>query len=242
MNIIDRLKKTVLYNTPSDQHPIVIDECFLSMEEINDIKLKVFDLKQFWQYLGQKTEIENNLDVMLLPLGKYTRNNKDYSIDVKTLKHIMFENFSTFYNRIKEEIEKIHECEVNFLPYSHYPGFHIFHNSKNYICHYPFYRFHKDRFFFDSLHLGKIYSYTVPILLPSLPTGLAYCTNNLQSPTNKNSLEKEHLTFYYKVGSLIRWNGNLLHSIKPFHLIPNESRITLQFHVSIGYDQNFLFW
>lgn len=235
MNIIDRLKKTVPNATVYEKHPIVIDECFLSIDEINDIRCKIFNLKHLWQYLDQKNQIENNLNVMLLPLGKYTRNNEDYSNDVKKLKHIMFENFYLLYNRIKEEIEKIYKCSVNFLPYAHYPGFHIFFNDKNHKNMYPFYKFHKDVFLFSSLNLGKIDSYIVPISLPSVQTGLAY-------HTNISSLEKEHLTFYYKIGSLISWDGNILHSIKPFYLLPKESRITLQFHVGIGHDQNFIFW
>jgi hypothetical protein len=212
----------------------IVDDNFLSSDEVNDIKEKVFNNSHLW---------ENYFTVNVLPSGhSYIRDPKMYVASVKKYQKILEDNFFSVYEKLHKKINDTFNCKCDFMPDKHKPGFHIFgpgplvHVQKHY---------HTDNFHNIT---EKIYSYTIPIVLPLEPTGLSYLDplGSYPKHASKDYLHRKHTkTVFYKPGCLVMIDGAVTHAIKPFTLDKNEYRITMQLHVGLNRkdpDRSFIFW
>jgi len=241
-NRIRNASYTKKYRSVSDSSDIVttspkiLEANFLNYDDVCEIKTKVLALVDDWQCLRYDTT--SIIPTRMLPPGLYSRLPNQYKEDVVQYKNLMFDNFSRIYESIKLRLIKHFQVDLSYHPSTHYPGFHIFSLTEgNDYGEYNFYNFHKDGFpvLNKLIQYETIYSFVIPIELPKENGSLLYVTDDKQS---SGSYEK----FQYRVGDLLIWHGNLIHSIEPFVLRGNENRITMQFHVAISNDSGIIFW
>jgi hypothetical protein len=221
----------------SETHPTTIADNFFSAWEIEDIKVKIISLSEHWESFGDPT---NSIPVRMLPAGMYSRSHDEY---IKTIgkRSILEKYFEPYYVKIKDKIQSHFGIECQYPASVHYPGFHVF-KALNSAGSYSYYNFHRDLFphLGKLIPVGKIYSMIVPITLPTVGGNLIYSHN---ADSRKSIDDKStYIVFPYKVGSMAMWEGSLLHSIEPFTLSADESRITLQFHISVLKDKISIFW
>jgi hypothetical protein len=213
----------------------IIEENFLSLKETEDIKNKVLNHSKFWT---------NFYHTKIFPPGiAYRKDRKDiYKTEVENFQSILENNFSNVYEKISEKVSNIFNCRCNFVLDKHKPGFHIWGPGPYTHSHI---HYHVDQF---TGIRDKIYSFTIPISLPTEPTGLNYVDPLQTYPkyTTKEMFHKQYAkTIFYKIGCLVMTDGLVMHSIKPFILNENEYRITIQFHVGLkkdNPDESFIFW
>jgi hypothetical protein len=212
----------------------IIEDNFLSQNEIIDIKEKVLQYKELWKFEG---------DTGFFPYGLYAKEDKEYRLLVDEFRNLLETNFSSVYTKIQKKISDLFETSISFVSHKHKPGFHIFGPGP---LDYKNINYHTDQF---PNVLGKIYSFIIPISLPETPTGLDYI------PVEKNigisdikryaSTEICKTLIYNNPGCLGMWDGNVIHTIKPFILNKNEYRITMQFHMAFNTiypSKSFIFW
>ena len=238
-SFLDKLKELSGYND-SVEPPKTIQHNFFSHNELTDIKTKILNLQNYWEYLSKPDE--KHVSVQMLPAGLYSRSYEEYSRNIEHKRSLMWHNFSSYYEKIKQAVEQNFQVSAEFIESAQFPGFHIFVLDNKTTGSYPYYNFHRDRFEIPKITLAKIYSFIIPISLPSDQGALLY---TLQSRIkNRVDLERNTVynTFTYCEGSLAQWPGNLIHTINPFTLKSDESRITLQFHVSLSAKQALIFW
>jgi len=198
----------------------IIDDNFLSPEEVEDIKKKVFDNKHLWKFEGTTG---------FFPHGLYSKSSNEYAVIVKEFEDILETNFSNVYNKIQKKVSDIFNVSCSFVKHRNKPGFHIFGPGP---LNYTTINFHSDIF---TNEWGEIYSFIIPISLPSSSTGLQYIDTDKLSRT----------LFYKKTGLLGMWDGRITHCIKPFVLLEGEYRMTIQFHVAINRlcpNKSIIFW
>jgi|GEM_PF-5170089 len=182
---------------------------FLSAIEIQDIKDKIHSANHLWQESSQIATFK------FLPYGTYSVSDDVYKSTVPKYKAFLDENFSIYYKKIQETISDYFGKTAVYDEHRNKPGFHVIGPG---ILDYKNYNYHKDGF--KNLRGYTIYSLIIPIQLPNTGAGLNYIIDGVT----------QELT--YDVGSLYMWEGNLLHSIKPFYLDEGEYRITMQMHIA----------
>jgi hypothetical protein len=199
--------------------PKIIDNAFLTGDEINDIKTKVLLLRDHWVPLDpSEKEIFDSIVVRMMPSGTYASSfTKE---EIKANNQLMHNNFSIYYTKIREKLSSYYSIPVDYSHELQLPGFHIFvtDNVKN--VSYPYLNFHKDEF---PKHFSyhNIDSFVIPISLPASGGSLLF--NNPPE------------IFPYKEGMMAVWPGDLIHSIEPFTFTDStECRITMQMHVAFG--------
>jgi len=213
--------------------PKILETNFLSSDDIREVKTKVLALVNDWLYL--KYTPNAIIPTRMLPPGLYSRTSSQYKEDVIQYKKLMFDNFSKIYESIKLRLVEHFQVDLVYHQSTHYPGFHIFKLTEgNDYGEYGWHNFHKDGFpFLNSfIQYETIYSFVIPIELPNVNGSLLFSTND------SASYEK----IQYQVGDLYIWHGHLIHSIEPFVLHGNETRITMQFHVAVSNDSGIIFW
>lgn len=222
-------------------HPQVIKHNFFDKEEVEDIKNKVFNLKQHWSYLMKPLLNPESLDVQMLPAGLYSMPYDQYAATLSSTRLLMEENFSLYYEKIKQSISEYLNRPVEYSAKMHYPGFHIFILDKDSdrACYHG-YNFHRDNFQTPDLSMDQVYSFIIPISLPKTGGSLIYKISNDALSRNYNS--DQDVVFPYSVGSLITWPGHIWHSIDPFCLNYPESRITMQCHAGLNRSRCIIFW
>lgn len=216
--------------------PIILDTQFLSNIEIADIKNKVFSLRNLWQ--------ENQIkSFYFLPYGFYSVKPEIYKKNVFNYKNLMYNCFENYYIKILNALNSNFEIEFSYHNNLNYPGFHVSKESMNV----P--NFHTD--FFPELsstlngveklfyRSAKILSFVIPISISSnQSTGLLIRNNFDNSRTSLNYSKMLN----YTEGILAAWQGNVIHSIKPFEHKKDNPRITMQFHAAIQKNQGIIFW
>ena len=223
--------------------PNIIDENFLDQDEIEDIKTKVFMLKDHWKSINSKLETDELLISRVLPAGSYSEYFSEQ--EIANNNKIMFENFSYYYDKIKNKLSTYFNVPIDYSSSLQYPGFHIFVNnngnnqvSKSYVS------FHLDRFskVEKFLRIEKIESVIIPITLPHSGY-LLWNDSGIRNPNNRFTRMISDKMFYYTTGMMATWPGELPHSIGPFSLLnSSESRITMQMHVNLCEDRGTIFW
>jgi hypothetical protein len=211
--------------------PKVLESNFLNFDDVFEVKTKVLALVNDWQYFTYNQD--SILPTRMLPPGLYSRSPSQYKKDVVQYKNLMFDNFSRIYESIKLRLIEHFQVDLTYHPSTHYPGFHIFSlTDGNEYGEYNFYNFHQDDFPFlnNFIQYETIYSCVIPIDLPNHNGSLLYAMGD------------SHERIQYQVGDLLIWQGNLVHSIEPFVLRGNETRMTIQFHVAISNDSGIIFW
>jgi len=199
--------------------PKIIDNAFLTGDEINDIKTKVLLLRDHWVPLDpSEKEIFDSIVVRMMPPGTYASSfTKE---EIKANNQLMHNNFSVYYNKIREKLSLYYNIPVDYSHELQLPGFHIFvtDNVKN--VSYPYLNFHKD-IFQEQFFYCNIDSIVIPISLPMNGGSLLF--------NNPSEI------FPYKKGMMAVWSGNLIHSIEPFTFADStECRITMQMHIAIA--------
>jgi hypothetical protein len=207
--------------------PKIIDNNFLSKNEIEDIKTKVFLLKENWVALGAKEEKTfSSIITRMMPAGMYA--SQFDANNVLENNKLMYENFSVYYNKIKEKLSAYYNMPVDYSNNFQLPGFHIFvtNNVKN--ISYTNLNFHRDGF--KHFTSSKIDSIVIPISLPNIGGSLLF-----NDPPE---------IFLYKEGMMGIWPGNIIHSIEPFTFSnSSECRITMQMHVTmLPNKKRMIFW
>ena len=201
----------------------IIDDDFLSQQEVDDIKKKVFNNKHLWKFEGSTG---------FFPYGLYSKRSEEYLRTVREFENILETNFSDVYNKIQKKVSDIFNVSCNFVNHKNKPGFHIFGPGP---LNYTTVNYHTDVF---KDVWGDIYSFIIPISLPNVITGLEYIDPNKLSNSSK-------ILFYKKTGVLGMWDSSIVHCIKPFVLAEEEYRITIQFHVAINRicpNKSIIFW
>lgn len=221
--------------------PTIIDECFLSSAECNELKEKVLALRDQWQVVIPSNE-EKILGCML-PAGMYSK--KFDPAKVSANNTYMQENFSSLYEKVTKRLKNYYQREVGYHPTLQLPGFHIFSNTDpDNASVFNRINFHKDAFatLCDYIPVGTIDSIIVPVNLPSLGGSLIYNQfRKVIKDRYTESMEYDH-EFNYTQGSMSIWSGNLTHSIGKFTLEPGEYRITLQMHTNVTKEKVTIFW
>lgn len=227
--------------------PKIIDQNFFNQEELDDIKTKVFMLKDHWKGINDSLETDKLLISRVLPSGAYTKYFSKQEIEANN--EMMFKHFSYYYDKIKNKLSSFFNIPINYSHSLQYPGFHIFlnNNGTNEVTR-PLSNFHLDVFPKLRFRLapGEIQSVTIPITLPSNGSYLLFNNSGDRSIHNLNrsvSRLKSDKVFEYTTGMMAIWPGNLPHSIGPFTLEnSSESRITMQMHINIESDKGTIFW
>lgn len=213
------------------QPPKLLEANFLNSDDVAEVKTKVLALVNKWQYF--KYTPDAIIPTRMLPPGLYSRPPSQYKEDVVQYKNLMLGNFSRIYESIRLRLTEHFQVNLSYHPLTHYPGFHIFKLTEgNDYGEYAQYNFHKDLFpFLDNfIQYETIYSCVIPIDLPNGNGSLLYATGD------------SHKKAQYRIGDLLIWQGNLIHSIEPFALQGDETRITMQFHVALSNDSGIIFW
>jgi len=206
-----------------------IDNSFLSHNEIEDVKTKIFNHHHLWQTSPYRP------NARFFPYGLYSEPLLRYAKSVSNYKDILDLLFSSYYEKIQQRLSNIFQRNCCYHNFYCKPGFHIFGPKE---LDYTHLNFHYD--LFSNRVFGKLYSFIIPIMVPESGAGLLYC-----EPEDKNiaSAMKNPLTLKYtKPGMLAMWDATILHAIKPFTLKENEYRITWQFHVAIRDPNPIIFW
>lgn len=204
---------------------------FFDNTDLDDIKKKVFSLREHW-FSPKGSPTDSPVQINFLPLGLYTVPYTDIRLYNHSgrIRNIMIDNFGPYYEKIMLEVSELFNKPVVYCDHLSVPGFHIFTykdsggpNKLN---------MHKDEFSFDNfISSGDIFSITIPIHLPVSGSGIYY----------KNNDKIEHIK--YEVGCFGIWDGNIEHSIDDFVLQnENDFRLTIQCHVSVQKDKIYMFW
>jgi hypothetical protein len=199
--------------------PQIIDISFLTRDEIKDIKTKVLLLRDHWVPLNPKQKKTfDSIVVRMMPTGMYTSSfSKE---EVKINNRLMLDNFSVYYNKIKEKLSSYYNIPVDYSHEFQLPGFHIFVTDDVKNVSYPYLNFHTDEFL-KHFSYHNIDSFVIPISLPLSGGSLLF--------NNPSEI------FPYKEGMMAIWPGDLIHSIEPFTFTDStECRITMQMHVAFG--------
>lgn len=225
--------------------PKVIDTNFLNQTELEDIKTKVFMLKNHWKSVIDEESRVNLLITRLLPAGSYSNHFSEQEIENNN--KIMFENFSSYYDKIKNKLSEYFNIPLDYSSSLQYPGFHIFLNGNgNNEVKKSSINFHLDRFqkINKLIRIEKIESVIIPITLPNAGGCLLWNNSSNRNLTNRYLPELDSdKRFYYTPGMMATWPGELRHSIGPFTLMNSlESRITMQMHISLYSDHGIIFW
>lgn len=225
--------------------PKIIDKNFLNQEEIEDITTKVFALKDHWKGINANLENDTLLISRVLPPAVYSKYFSEQEIPNNN--KIMFENFSYYYDKIKNKLSSHFNVPIKYSPSLQYPGFHIFlNNNGNEKVSKPIVNFHNDRFptLSNILPMGTIHSVIIPITLPSSGGYLLYDDSGYRDNLHKHKPRMiTDKVFKYNTGMMATWSGELIHSIGPFVLMNSlESRITMQMHINLESDRGTIFW
>lgn len=223
----------------------VVDENFLSQIECDEVKNIVLSLKKYWQ--------RANTIWYYLPYPLYilSPNYSLYKANAKKYNPIMYEQLNLVFNKLKDSLSKTIGVNINFNEDFNYPGFHI--NSDTPLKN-P--NFHQDGFLDLHKHLFpnkkikyndvKIFSAVVPISIPESGAGLLIRkkpTIPIQDPEITRHSSHYDYSIDYKLGSLMMWNGDSQHSIRPFEIAnATDLRITLQSHVAVHEEDAYIFW
>ena len=224
--------------------PKVIENSFLAQEELEDIKTKVFMLKDHWKPISDQLEKSSQVVSKILPAGAYS----DYfsEKEIANNNKLMFENFGLYYEKIRNRLSKYFNVPIGYSGKLQFPGFHIFLNNGTSQVFKSNINFHLDRFpKLDKLVVfGKIESIIIPITLPSSGGCLLYNSNGERNASNRYKPRiPSDKVFNYTLGMMTTWPGDLLHSIGPFSLMDSsESRITMQMHVNLQSNHGTIFW
>ena len=212
----------------------ILNDSFLTKEECLDIKEKILSIKELWQ------EHDRISSFNFLPFGMYSIPEiKQYTECVAVYRETMDTLFGTYYSRLIECLEKSLGVCILDNTRLHYPGFHIstLQGMQNVNFHkdgFPYLLELVDRSKLDLKHKlnTEILSIIVPIELPAGGGGILFKTNETINQ------------FDYRIGSLLLWKGNMLHSAKPFKSNDtNDLRITMQGHlVMLNKTDAHLFW
>ena len=192
-------------------------EGFLSSNETDIIKSKLFAVKNTWnQYDSFYT----------LPYGPYPGLYKN--VDLNFYNTLLDQNFSDVYEKIKTFFHIFLGRKIIISDSDSRPGFHIFGPG---ILDYNGYNYHKDSF----RKPGKIITGIIPLTSPNHNIGLNFITDAGVDlfAIRKTNFYDNVLFQRYQTGNLYIWNGDMIHSIRPFSLGVNEYRITLQFHIAL---------
>jgi len=219
---------------------VILDKNFLSLHECNDIQNKIIKT----QHLHQISQVEY---FSYLPLGLYLTNPNEYRKIVAEYNPIMNTLFGLYYEKLRNTLETNLGINLEFHKNLNFPGFHIS-NGKNMIM--P--NFHRDVFHTFSSFLGKktglyynkakILSVIAIISVPKNGTGLLVRKDPTFQKFGRHKLEYD-LEYNYTQGMLAVWDGQLTHSIKPFHPVDSSDyRITMQCHVAVVNNQGIIFW
>jgi len=225
--------------------PTIIDNNFLDQDELEDIKTKVFMLKDHWSAISDQLKTKTVLLSKILPAGVYSKNYSEQ--EISNNKKIMYEQFSYYYDKIKNKLSSYFNVPIDYSSTLQYPGFHIFvnNNGDNAVTK-PHVNFHLDRFpkLKKVITIKKIESVIIPITLPSNDGYLLWNDSGRRNPDNRFSPEMpSDKRFYYTPGMIATWPGELQHSIGPFTLKnSSESRITMQMHINLESDHGTIFW
>lgn len=206
---------------------------FLTDEERAEIAAKVFELKDYWKWIGDYPKY--------VPLGEdlcenqyllgdaiYTLYDKDFDSVDQRVRNALLKNFDRLYTRLFSELPKHFGPDItgiDFFPKLPAPGFHVFNGKGE--DEEPF-EWHQDTSlarWVDGLDQNRIYSFVSPIVLPKTGGTLEWI----------GALNKEN-TVVYEYGTLHIWQGLLKHRIGRHTIADGESRITFQGHVYI--DEN----
>ena len=222
-------------------NPFTIDNNFFNQTELEDIKTKVFMLRDHWKSIREK---RNNPTIFssVLPAGAYTFYFSEKEISANN--EIMMKHFNYYYDKIKKKLSSHYNITIEYSSNLQFPGFHIFlNNTENKSTKFPYINFHRDNFpkLKNLLKPGKIESIIIPIALPSLGGALLYYST--LGNNNINFLTQSSQTFHYTPGMMAAWSAELLHSIAPFELLDStECRITMQMHINLQDDSGVIFW
>ena len=200
--------------------PEIFISNFLTDEEVKNVHMSVLELEKYWVPFYKMYP-----KAAMLPEGLYKNPSQKY---IWKMKPIMKKSFDWLYVKLKAVFNSDYHDDLS------YPGFHVFDGAGEKTS----LNFHIDGFNHSLVKDTKITSYILPITLPKKKTGLIYSLDNNLTSREKED-DKRYETFYYNVGDLCTWDGNLQHSMGTFNIGENESRITLQFHVS---DAGYIFW
>jgi hypothetical protein len=225
--------------------PTIIDDNFLNQNELEDIKAKVFMLKDHWKGINIRNENNDSLISRVLPAGAYS---KYFSkLEIESNNKLMLEHFSYYYDKIKNKLSLHFNVPIRYSNNLQLPGFHIFlnNNGNNKVVKSDV-NFHLDKFpmLGQIVNLGKIKSVIIPITVPHSGAHLLF--NSSGDRTMKNRLlpnVSSDEIFNYNPGIMATWSGDLQHSIGPYTLLDSsDSRITMQMHVSLYSDHGLIFW
>lgn len=224
--------------------PNVIDQNFLTQDELEDVKAKVFMLKDHWKPISDQLEQSSPVVSKILPAGTYSKffDEKEIANNNK----LMSENFGVYYDRIKTKLSEYFSVPIDYSSFLQYPGFHIFVNNGNNQVFKSHVNFHLDRFpkLHNKVHFGRIESVIIPITIPSSGGYLLFNNNSERNPDNRFSPRMStDQVFNYTTGMMATWPGELQHSIGPFSLNDSsESRISMQMHINLHSDHGTIFW
>ena len=199
----------------------LVQENFLSADDITDIKEKVLLLKDLWQP-HSRTD-----DIFLLPYGAY---NGATTENISQYKPVMKEKFGTYYEKILDTLTSIFGLS-KYDDQNNYPGFHIFPGPLESTG----INFHNDAFPQFPNNFYETYSAIIPIELGS-NCGLLYTDKKYQDKFNHfrfDSTFTDCIHYPYTIGNFYIWYGKLVHSIAPVTLQENQHRITMQMHIAI---------
>lgn len=210
-------------------------ENFFSAEELEDIRNKVFSLKNHWYTPHISGQRDDYIHINFLPKSMYIApvlGVKHYLEDIKSKKEIMYENFGVYYEKVRNETSKILGIPIEYHENASYPGFPIYTNTTDSRKEYTSVHYHADIIMVpDIIPEGKVCSINIPITSPKNGTGLLYKHN-----------DKEHF-LPYTPGELRLWNGTLPHSAGTFILEDSSDyRLTMQSFVSVKDGIGYIFW
>ena len=224
--------------------PTIIDQKFLTQEELEDIKSKVFMLRDHWKGVNSQTEDNKLLLSRVLPAGAYSKYFSEQ--DIASNNEIMFEHFSFYYNKIKDKLSSYYNIPIHYAPNLQYPGFHIhLNNDGDNVVEKSNVSFHMDTFpkLRKILRFENIESIIIPISLPSSGGKLVWNNSAIRTENDRFAELDSDNVFHYTDGMMAVWPGRMWHSIGPFTLMnSSEYRITMQMHVNLRSDQGTIFW
>jgi len=212
-------------------------ENFLSSEEIDLIKQKVYDLKSSWKpileykkydqlknFVQEKEKAQHVLGDAIYLL--HSKGNIGSTDEINfTLQKDLNYHFNWLYQKLFETIKTtFNVSSVNFDDSLTVPGFHIF---GEYEVENAQYSIHQDSGILDyypKVDENNIRSFVTLIESPETPAHLEVYDKN----------KSEQIT--YKYGTLHFWHGMIPHRIGSFSLKKGEHRITFQGHFYVDPD------
>lgn len=241
------------------QFDIHTQENFLTSDETESIRSKVWELKPYWKnaqaypansyehYKNENPKIWEWVERLSKPLNflgdaTYVIKNDNNGIN-EEVQTKLEENFSWLYDKVVLYFKEFYETDnVKLHSSLPHPGFHIFNGEPNGKLIFP-YHTDKEQFAGDTVEENSIYSFALLIEniedaahLEYLPPGKVQSFDGMKNINVGTEGDK----LVYEKNNLYIWRGSMVHRIGSLELNNgDEARITFQGHIYFDKNDNF---